>query len=308
MKILIVDDNPEAISVLGHTLPKWYTRQIALSGERALEILAASEDLPDLILLDVILPGMDGFAVCKCLKRDSRFKDIPIIFISALNESFDKVTAFNIGGADYITKPFESMEVLARVSTQLEIAQSRKEIKDLYAKTLQGTVHAFNVILGKANPEVSKISNTMQLYSEMIMKELSIKNPWDLKLACLLSGLGMLSDTNIAFDINKVYESLSLSAEVIENIPRFEPIVRIIRNSMSPLAEKNIKISFSNLTPDSLKGHILRILIHYVYKVKFKENPLLILKQMSANQEEYYIPEILNVLYQIQNDLIRSNN
>ena len=328
MKILIVDDNPEAISVLGHTLPKWYTRQIALSGERALEILGSSDELPDLIILDVMLPGIDGFAVCKSIKRDTRLKDIPIIFISALNESFDKVTAFNIGGADYITKPFESTEVLARVSTQLEIAQSRKKINDLYSKTLQGTIHALNVILAMANPEVSRISNTMQLYSEIIMKELLIKNPGDLKLACLLSGLGILSDPvdkgetgyfadvnnsikskniNIPFDITKIYDSLTLSAKIIENIPRFDSIIRIIRISMSPLDKK---ISFAELKQDQdkLKGHILRILIYYVYNLKFEKNHLLVLKQMSDNQEEYYIPEVLNSLYKIQNTLSSSVN
>ena len=329
-KILIVDDNPEAISVLGHTLPKWYKRQIALSGERALEILAASndDDLPGLIILDVMLPGIDGFTVCKSLKRDTRLKDIPIIFISALNESFDKVTAFKIGCADYITKPFESTEVLARVSTQLEIAQSRKEINDLYSKTLQGTIHALNVILAMANPEVSRISNTIQVYSEMIMKELLIKNPRDLKLACLLSGLGMLSDPvdkgktgyftdvnnsmknkniNISFDITKIYDSLTLSAEIIENIPRFDSIIRIIRISMSPLDKK---ISFAELKQDQdkLKGHILRILIYYVYNLKFEKNHLLVLKQMSDNKEEYYIPEVLNSLNKIQNTLSSSVN
>lgn len=315
-KILIVDDSPEAIEILGNALLKHYKCQVALNGEKAINLLNTRKELPDLILLDVMMPGMDGYEVCKRIKMDARLKDIPIIFISALNETFDKVKAFETGGVDYITKPFQREEIMARVSTHLEIAQSRKEIKDLYTKTLQGTLSAINDMLAIANPEVSKISNSMRLYAEMIMKELSIKDSWDLKLACLLSGIGMLAEAikkkeegvftdniNSTFDINKANEALALSTQVIKNIPKLERVVKIINISMSPLDETNRNTPVSNINRDILKGHILRVLINYFYKIKQEENYILVLKQMRNDQEEFYLQPILDALNKVQNSL-----
>jgi len=127
-KILIVDDSPEAIIVLGSTLKNFYRRQVALSGEDALDLLESTDELPDLILLDVIMEGMNGFDFCEKLKTDSRFNEIPVIFISAVNETFDKVKAFEIGGVDYIIKPFQREEVMARIKTQLKLNCLQKEI------------------------------------------------------------------------------------------------------------------------------------------------------------------------------------
>lgn len=315
-KILIVDDSPEAIEVLGNALLKHYKCQVALTGEKAINLLNTTKVLPDLILLDVMMPGMDGYEVCKRIKMDARLKEIPIVFISALNETFDKVKAFETGGVDYITKPFQREEIMARVSTHLEIAQSRKEIKDLYTKTLQGTLSAINDMLAIANPEVSKISNSMRLYADLIMKELSIKDSWDLKLACLLSGIGMLAEAikkkeergftdniNSTFDINKANEALSLSTQVIKNIPKLERVVKIINISMSPLDETNRNTPVSNINRDILKGHILRVLINYFYKIKHEENYILVLKQMRNDQEEFYLQQILDALNKVQNSL-----
>ena len=317
--IMIVDDTEMNIAILVEALQDDYEVIVAINGSNAIELL--EDQKPDLILLDIMMPGMNGYDVCQRIKANVRFKNIPIIFISALNESFDKVKAFKMGGSDYITKPFQMEEVMARVGTHLKIAQSRKEIKDLYSKTLQGMIQAMYDIVAIASPEVSRFSNAMQLYAEVIMRELSIKDSWDLKLACKLSGLGLLTEaieksrtknyTNtynsidiqnriIAFEINKVYESLSSSIQVIENIPKFEPVVKILKNSMSPLDKTNINTPISNLEPDILKGHILRILINFIYKIMNKKRPLLVLNQMMNSQEEFYLYAILKVLYKVE--------
>lgn len=327
VKILIVDDSPEAIDDLGNTLPREYKRQVALSGEKAMEILNASDDLPDLILLDLLMTGINGYEVCRRLKLDVRFKDIPVIFISSLNETFDKVKAFKMGGVDYITKPFQSEEVLSRVNTHLEIANRKREIADLYSKTLQGTLRAINEILAIANPEVSRVSDSMRLYAEMIMEELLIKDSGDLKLACMLSGIGMLTlavdgrerkyfnninkstdsrNINIAIDINKVYETLSLSAQIIGNIPKLESITQIVINSMTPLDKNNQTVSIAEMKEDVLKGHILRILIHYSYKIKLEKNYFSVLEQMKNDQKEFYSQEILDALGKVENYLSQS--
>lgn len=118
--ILIVDDTPDNIRLLSSFLTqKGYSVRKALSGYMAL--VAVKTVAPALILLDVTMPEMDGYEVCKHLKDDPETAHIPIIFVSALGEAWDKVKAFNVGGADYITKPFHPEEVLVRVEHQLTI-------------------------------------------------------------------------------------------------------------------------------------------------------------------------------------------
>jgi len=128
-KILIIDDSPEAIEVLGNALPKHYKRQAAISGENAIKLLDTSEELPDLILLDVMMPGMDGYEVCSHLKKDERLKEIPVIYLSALTDTKDKVKAFEQGGVDYIEKPFQFEEVRARVDTHLKLRYFQRELE-----------------------------------------------------------------------------------------------------------------------------------------------------------------------------------
>jgi putative two-component system response regulator len=128
-RILIVDDSPEMIEVLGNALPNHYKRQFALSGKKAIDLMRRSEELPDLILLDVLMPGMDGYEVCRQLKEDVRFEKIPIIFLSALTDAKDKVKAFENGGVDYIQKPFEIAEVNVRVELHLKLHHLQAELE-----------------------------------------------------------------------------------------------------------------------------------------------------------------------------------
>lgn len=134
-KILITDDQPENIMLLGNIL-KGYQKVIALNGEKALEI-AVSENKPDLILLDVVMPGLDGFEVCKILKQNENTKDIPIIFITAKSEAEDETKRLEIGAADFITKPINPNVVLARVKYQLE--------RKLYRENLQQTIETLAI-------------------------------------------------------------------------------------------------------------------------------------------------------------------
>lgn len=123
--ILIVDDQPANLQVLNQMLAcKGYKVRKAINGESA--VLAALSHPPDLILLDIKMPDMDGYEVCTKLKSDTKTQEIPVIFISALSEVFNKVQAFEVGGIDYITKPFQEEEVLARITSQLTIQKQRK--------------------------------------------------------------------------------------------------------------------------------------------------------------------------------------
>lgn len=127
-EILVVDDTPANVCLLAEILlSEGYQVLEAYDGETALEIL--NDHQPDLVLLDIMMPGLDGFDVCRRLKQNSRSAQIPIIFLSALHETFDKVKAFNAGGVDYITKPFEILEVLTRIEHQVALHKARQQIQ-----------------------------------------------------------------------------------------------------------------------------------------------------------------------------------
>ena len=128
-EILIIDDIRENIQVLESFLSKQeYKIRTALDGKTA--IISINVKKPDLILLDINMPDMDGFEVSKILKADDKTKDIPIIFISGNTDTQDKINAFNAGGVDYITKPFANEEVLARVKMHLELSEYRHSLED----------------------------------------------------------------------------------------------------------------------------------------------------------------------------------
>jgi PleD family two-component response regulator len=131
--VLIVDDVPRNIKVLGDILRTKDCRiAVATSGSQALEMV--KKVLPDLILLDVMMPDMDGFSVCKILKESSQTRDIPVIFLTVKTEINDIVQGLEIGAVDYISKPFNATELLARVYTHLELKKARDREKELIKK------------------------------------------------------------------------------------------------------------------------------------------------------------------------------
>src|SRR6202789_4487334 len=131
--ILAVDDTPANLQVLAGMLKeRGYKVRPVPSGKLAL--LAAQRDPPDLILLDINMPEMNGYEVCVHLKADDRLKAIPVIFTSALTEPLDKVQAFSVGGVDYLPKPFHMEELHARVETHLKLRRLQLELEETNAR------------------------------------------------------------------------------------------------------------------------------------------------------------------------------
>ncbi|MBD2666153.1 response regulator receiver sensor signal transduction histidine kinase [Richelia sinica FACHB-800] len=134
--ILIVDDTPNNLHLLSSMLEEQgYEVRCANSG--AMALIAVSTEHPDIILLDINMPDMNGYEVCQRLKNDQQTQDIPVIFLSALSETIDKVKAFRLGGVDYVTKPFQLEEVLARIETQLNLRWMQLELQQAKAQAIK---------------------------------------------------------------------------------------------------------------------------------------------------------------------------
>ncbi len=153
--ILIVDDHPANLRLLSQILTdRGYNVRAVRSGAHALAAVQAAP--PDLILLDILMPDMDGYEVCRRLKEDERTRDIPVLFISALGEIRDKVRAFTAGGADYVTKPFQAEEVLARVQTHLKLYRLTQQLRNTNAE-----LSRYIEELQQRNEELDAFSHTV---------------------------------------------------------------------------------------------------------------------------------------------------
>ncbi len=162
--ILVVDDIPDNLRVLSAALTgRGYQVRCAKNGTMAL--LTAKKEPPHLILLDIKMPDMDGYEVCEKLKADPQTCDIPVIFLSAFDDVFDKVKAFSVGGVDYITKPFQIEEVVVRIDHQLTLQAAKAEISkfnaELEQKVQQRTVELEQVI-HQLNQEIAQHQHTQQ--------------------------------------------------------------------------------------------------------------------------------------------------
>lgn len=157
-KILVVDDNEKNIQVLGNCLRNAnYILGFAMDGMQALNLLQESDDY-DLILLDIGMPVMDGFETCKAIREIGKLKETPIIFITAFNDLDSIVKGFELGAQDYITKPFNQKELLARVKTHLELKNVKDHLKDVN-RWLEEKVEERTNALYEANKELEKQAN-----------------------------------------------------------------------------------------------------------------------------------------------------
>ncbi|HAI69019.1 MAG TPA: hybrid sensor histidine kinase/response regulator, partial [Gammaproteobacteria bacterium] len=160
--ILIVDDIPDNVSTLFHFLDTHdFEVLVARDGEAALELI--DYERPDLILLDVMMPGIDGFETCRRLKADVKTQEIPIIFMTALSDTLDKVKGFELGAVDYITKPIHQEEVLARINTHITLRhlQQQLEVKNTELETKNVELETKNAELEAKNAELDAFSYTV---------------------------------------------------------------------------------------------------------------------------------------------------
>jgi two-component system sensor histidine kinase/response regulator len=174
--ILLVDDTPDNLRLLSVMLTEngYKTRKV-INGERALQ--AVEVVTPDLILLDINMPNMNGYEVCRRLKEIERTREIPVIFISALDDVFDKVKGFQAGGVDYITKPFQVEEVLARVNTHLNIRKLQKQLQQQNAQLQEEILHRLST--EEANAQLKALETQLRQQLNVFLHAVShdLRNP-----------------------------------------------------------------------------------------------------------------------------------
>ncbi len=173
--ILVVDDKPENIGVLFDFLSEHnFEVLVARDGENAIELLEYADPLPDLVLLDVMMPGMDGFETCVQIKTNVKTQTIPIVFMTALSDTVDKVRGLTLGAVDYITKPIQQDEVLARINTHLTIRRLQRQLhkKNAELEVQHKLALQLNVQLQQKNQELeAQYQLTLQL-NEQLKKEI----------------------------------------------------------------------------------------------------------------------------------------
>lgn len=168
--ILVVDDQPQNIRLIGTFLRKYYNLLIAENGPKAIDTAISKQ--PDLILLDIMMPNMSGFEVCEVLKKNEITKEIPIIFLTAKTETDDILKAFEIGGVDYVTKPFNAMELMARIRAHIELKNSKEIIKDQFEQLKQK-----NEQLKKTYEDLEhQAQHLNKLYMQLIKNETFLRN------------------------------------------------------------------------------------------------------------------------------------
>lgn len=192
-KILIVDDTETNIDILVNTLSTEYELFVALNGYDALEVM--EDVIPDIILLDIMMPYMDGYETIKVIKTKKKLKDIPVIFMSAINSLDGKSKGFKLGAVDYITKPFEIEEVKLRISTHLELMKARAELKNqneiLEMKVIErtkeienlkdATIYSMAAVAETRDPETGQHIIRTRKYVEVICNGLLEKDDDEIK-------------------------------------------------------------------------------------------------------------------------------
>ncbi|CAI2717609.1 HD domain-containing phosphohydrolase [Nitrospina watsonii] len=225
--VLLVDDQPDNLAVLRGTLEReGYQLAFASTGEDALAILP--ELKPNLVLLDVMMPGIDGFETCRQMKQMPACRDIPVIFVTARRETYDLIEGFSAGGVDYITKPFQQEEVCARVRCQIELVILRQSLQEQYShtqellsQTLTGSLQIFHEVLAGFDHNLfNQAARLCQLLKEC-GPALGFPNTSQLEIAAMFLPIGLVSLPPATMTRYREGESLSAAEQaMIQRVPQ----------------------------------------------------------------------------------------
>jgi two-component system sensor histidine kinase/response regulator len=247
--ILMVDDNAVNLKVLTSMLQQsgWQPRPVTSA---RLGLQAARSEPPDLILLDVNMPEINGYEICAQLKAEPRLADIPVIFVSALGETLDKVRGFEAGGVDYITKPFQIDEVKARVAAHLELRRQRREAQSSYEKLRESERHRdslVQMIVHDLRSPLSAISSYLELFAAEAKQKLGVQTQADVASA-------MHATRHMARMINGILDVGKMEAQMMKLEVCQCDLVRVIGRSLDDF-ESLVgarQIAFEHPTPPAV--------------------------------------------------------
>jgi len=307
--ILVVDDTIENLDILRGILAADYQLLVANSGQKALDIISGKR--PDLILLDIMMPEMDGYEVCKRVKNDLATKHIPIIFVTAKDEVEDEKEGFELGAVDYITKPVNPEIVKVRVKTHLKLKDTEQKLKNsnnklrlILSETLIGSIDVMLGLLGLTNSLAFSHALRLKQVVRTIVRKLKMKNAWEIEIAASLMPLGgilipsellvrIYTGENVKRAELEAYEVGPLIiASLLTNIPLFEGVGAMISYNSS-FNEKN------DLPEDKKIGaEILKIADYYCRLITMGKEHQEIVNNM--RQDESYNTFILDRLEELK--------
>jgi len=322
--VLVVDDEEtnrellrDLLEAQGHQVTE------AEDGEQALQ--KAKESPPDVILLDVMMPGLDGFEVCSRLKADPETAPIPVLLVTALKERSDRLTGIEAGANDFISKPVDTQDVIFRVrnavyTTRLfhEVQENYERVqkleleeRELLEKTLHGAVKTLTDILSLVSPSAFSQASRIKRYVQCIVTRLELPDIWEFELAAMLSQIGCV--TLPPKVLEKVYAGITLSADeqkmfseypeiggsLLRSIPRLENIAGMI---MAQQQEFHRSAEIGDLQAEdrpALGGHILKVALDLDRLLAHDLEVEDALKQL-RKQTDVYIPEVLDALEDLE--------
>ncbi|MFH2140459.1 MAG: HD domain-containing phosphohydrolase [Pseudomonadota bacterium] len=235
-KILAVDDTPASLRLLTDLLKsEGYEVLSAINGELALH--AASNTPPDLILLDIRMPNMDGYEVCRRLKADSALNDVPVIFVSAASETDEKLMGFKVGAVDYVTKPYQRDELLARVNTHMELHQLRHNLSDIVEKRTGELLESEKRLRGSLLNSIEALAATVEF-----------RDPYTAGHQRRVAKLSVEIATAMGLDANQI-EGIELAA-IVHDVGKIQIPAEILS-----MPRRLTEIEFSLVKAHSQSGH-----------------------------------------------------
>jgi putative two-component system response regulator len=269
--VFAIDDNADNLAIIAHLFAKEQIKMFPFTkGIDAIE--AIQKVTPSLILLDIVMPNMDGYEVCRWLKENESTKKIPVIFLTSKSEPNAIVRGFQIGGVDYISKPFRKEELLSRVRTHLKLyeterslASALKEKEELLDETLKGSIKVLIDILAMTNPEAFAQTIRVRNVAKRMTVRMGLENSWEIEIGVLLSNIGrsvipqdiVMKKQNgerLTTQENTVFNSHPrAAARFISNIPRLEQVAASIQyqfDDYDPKTEPDIIKDFIRIVFD----------------------------------------------------------
>ena len=265
--ILIVDDTPDNLRLLSQVLTQnGYRVRAVSSGEQALVAVDAAP--PDLILLDIMMPGIDGYAVCKHLKTQARTKEIPVIFISALDQPINRVKAFAAGGVDYVTKPFQYDEVLARVRTHVGLYLLHQTLLNEIAQREQD-----QAMLRRYADELETQNAELDAFAHTVAHDL--KNPLGLLMgySSLLKKPTTLTEDALTTIAQSITKNVSKMNNIVDELLLLSSVRNIEHIELSPLDMSQLIQEARNRIGDLTTTHQAEIVAPKTWPVALGHGP-----------------------------------